>query len=337
MKLAVFAFTRRGCNTAQRVKETLKGEARMFTTEKFLQPGFEPCAMPLADFTAPVFGWADVLVFVGSCGIAVRAIAPHVRSKKTDPAVIVTDDAGQFVIPLLSGHIGGANRYAQTLAAALGGTAVLTTSTDVNHRFAADQWAAENGLHIGSMTAAKAVAAAILEGEVPIASDFPIVTPLPGGTVAGNTGPVGIYIGCRNIQPFDRTLHLIPRVLHLGIGCRKGIAPEAVEQAINHVLADNHLCWEAVKQAASIDLKSGEPGLLQFCGRHNIPVSFHSAEELLAVSGDFSPSAFVKTVTGVDNVCERAAMLGACRLIVKKTALNGVTVAVAAEKMEVAF
>lgn len=337
MKTAIFAFTRHGCQVAQQVSAALGGEVRFFTMAKFSQPGFESYTPPLSDFVMPLFAWADTLVFVSSCGIAVRAIAPHVKDKKTDPAVIVTDEQGHYVIPLLSGHIGGANAAAATIASALGATAVMTTATDVNHRFAVDAWAAEKGLKISSMSAAKAVSAAILEREVPIFSDFPIVSSLPGGTVAADCGDLGIYIGCRDAQPFADTLQLIPRILHLGIGCRRGITAEAVEAAVTQVLRYNGIRWDAIRDAASIDLKAQEEGLLEFCRSHSIPITFHTSEVLQAVAGEFSPSAFVKSVTGVDNVCERSAMLRSDKLIVKKTAINGVTVAIGAENWEVAF
>ena len=165
MKLAVFAFTRRGCETARLGVGALNPEqCRMFAPEKFCQPDFEGYMPPLAEFVGPVFSWADAILFVGSTGMAVRAIAPWVKDKKTDPAVLVTDEAGQFVISLLSGHIGGANELTRLLARKLGATPVVTTATDVNGKFSVDDWAARNHLTIGSMAAAKAVSAAILEG-----------------------------------------------------------------------------------------------------------------------------------------------------------------------------
>ena len=88
---------------------------------------------------------------------------------------------------------------------------------------------------------------------------------------------------------------------------------------------------------ATIDLKKDETGLLDFCRDRGWPLSCYSAEELAAVEGDFTPSDFVRSVTGVDNVCERAALLGAERLLVKKTARDGVTAALALNAWEVRF
>lgn len=339
MRLAVFAFSRQGCETARRVREAVGAgsECRAYAIAKYAGEGFSSIEPPLSRFTGPVFAWADAIVFVGACGIAVRAIAPHVRDKRTDPAVLVVDELGQFVVSLLSGHIGGANELAGRLARSLGATPVITTATDVNQKFSVDAWAARQGFAIDSMAAAKAVSAAILEGPVPLVSDLPIVTDLPSGVAAGSGGRVGICISWEKKQPFEQTLLLVPPVLHLGIGCRRGISAQALREAVEAVLTERHIHPKAVKCAASIDLKADERGLLEFCEEMNWPLSFYSAEELRAVEGEFTPSEFVRGVTGVDNVCERAALLGAERLLVKKTARNGVTVAVAAEHLEVRF
>ena len=340
MKLAVFAFSRRGRDTARRCLAALAGprdEYRAYASESWAGEGFSPIRPPLADFTAPVFAWADAMVFVGACGITVRAIAPHVRDKGTDPAVLAVDELGQFVIPLLSGHIGGANRLAARLAEAVGATAVVTTATDVNRRFSVDEWSARQGLYIDDMAAAKAVSAAILEGPVPVWSDFPIAGDLPAGLEPGESGPLGICISWRRKFPFDRTLLLVPPVLRLGIGCRRGTSSGAIDALTDQLLAEHNVHPAAVGTVATIDLKKDETGLLDFCRDRGWPLSCYSAEELAAVEGDFTPSDFVRSVTGVDNVCERAALLGAERLLVKKTARDGVTAALALNAWEVRF
>lgn len=341
MRLAILAFSRQGCRTALRVARVLEPvaeERRLFTMAQYAGEGeFQAIAPPVSRFTGPLFAWADALVFVGACGIAVRAIAPYVRDKRTDPAVLVVDELGGFVISLLSGHIGGANDLTERMAEALGATAVVTTATDVNRKFSVDAWAARNGCAISSMGVAKAVSAAILEGPVPLCSDFPIATALPPGTAAGEDGPLGICISWRRRRPFDRTLLLTPRVLHLGIGCRRGAAATDIRQLVDDVLTEHQLSPAAVKLVASIDLKRQEPGLLEFCRERGWTAQFYTAAELAELEGDFTSSEFVRGVTGVDNVCERAALLGAGRLLVRKTARCGVTVAVAAEDWEVRF
>lgn len=338
MKAAIFAYSRQGLDTASRVKKALAWEEiRCYTVARLAGEGFDPIPKPSRDFYGACFSWADAMIFVSSCGIAVREIAPFVRDKRRDPAVVCLDELGQFVIPLLSGHIGGANALAGSLAEKLGATAVITTATDIHGKFSVDTWAAEGGYAISDMKTAKAVAAAILEGEVPLTSDFPVVTQLPPGVVPGSGGELGIYITCRTAEPFENTLRLIPKVLRLGIGCRKGVQTETISRAVDQVLRENGLDPKSVKCVASIDLKAQEPGLLEFCREKGLPAEFYTSEELMDVPGHFAPSEFVRGVTGVDNVCQRAAMLGAETLLVEKTVCGGVTVAVAAEHWEVRF
>lgn len=345
-RVGILAFSRQGMETARRACRALSaaGERRLYAPARLAEGDFQPIEGSLADFTGPLFQWADALLFVGSCGIAVRAVAPHLRHKAADPAVLAVDERAQFVVPLLSGHIGGANRLARLLAEELGAQAAVTTATDVNGKFSVDAWAAERGLHIGSMEDAKAVSAAILEGPVGLASDFPVVGELPPGVVwggdpdgSGERPAAGFYVSWRRREVFERTLLLTPKVVHLGIGCRRGTGWEAIRSAVDRALEESGVQRAAVKCAASIDLKRDEPGLRAYCAREGLPIAFYSARELAAVEGAFTPSEFVRSVTGVDNVCERAALLGAKRLIMKKFAQNGVTVAAAAEDWEVRF
>lgn len=332
---SIFAFSRQGCRTARRIQKACSDIFwQGYTMERFGEPDFAPISPKCYGES---FASSEILVFVGSCGIAVRKIAPFVRDKRTDPAVVCVDELGTFVIPLLSGHIGGANALARRIADCLHATAVITTATDINRRFSVDTWAAENGCAISSMKLAKAVSAAILEGDIPLKSDFPVSGSLPSGVVPGETGDLGISLTVTDAEPFANTLRLIPRILHLGIGCRRGTEKEAIQTAVEQVLQEHHLDARGIQSAASIDLKKDEEGLLSFCQEQNIPIRFYSAEELDAVPGDFTPSPFVQKVTGVDNVCERAALLAADQLIVRKTACHGVTVAVAMEDWEVHF
>ena len=338
MKVAVFAYSRQGCKTARKVMGYFVGdEVRAYTMERFEEPGFGAIERPSKPFYEPIFAWADAMVFVGAVGIAVREIAPFIRSKLTDPAVVSMDELGRYVIPLLSGHIGGANDLALSLAKVVEGIPVVTTATDINKKFSVDAWAARKGLAITNLNTAKSVSAEILERPVPLKSDFPIVTELPNGVVAAEEGKIGICISCSKVKPFGETLLLVPPVLHLGIGCRRGTPVEKFRETVDSVLKEHNIHPKAIKQVTSIDIKSNEDGLLAFCKERDLPAVFYTAEELWAVPGEFTPSQCVLRYTGVDNVCERSSMIGAEKLLVKKTIRNGVTVAIAAEAWEVSF
>ena len=324
MTVSVIAFTRRGAALGRKLAATLGGT--LAAPARFAADvGAEPVAS-LADWTAERWKLADALLFVGAAGIAVRAIAPYVRDKFTDPAVVCVDEAGRFAVPLLSGHVGGANELALRVAVLTGGQAAVSTATDVNGLFAVDVWAGEHGLAITDRTLAKEVSAALLEGRVVgFASDFG--HPCPEGLTEG-PAELGVWITDRTGEgPFPRALRLAPRSLILGIGCRRGTAQAAIEALASAALAGYEP--KSVAAAATIDLKQDEPGLLAFCAAHHLPLRTFSAGELAAAEGDFTPSDFVKSITGVDNVCERAAAAAGGRIIVPKQAKNGVTAAVA--------
>ena len=250
MKLAMAAFTARGAALGRQLAAALtaEGEECSLTVPARLAPALGLPAMDsLADWTAREFARADGLVFVGACGIAVRAIAPHVKDKLTDPAVAAVDEAGRWVVPLLSGHVGGANDLAQRIAALTGGQAAVSTATDVNGLFAVDQWAARQGFTIEDRTAAKAISAALLAGEtVGFASEFQVDGVLPKGVTAGKAN-IGFSVTAKTDPlSFETELRLVPRVLRLGIGCRRGTTEEAIAAAVDTALAEYGFSAKAV-------------------------------------------------------------------------------------------
>ena len=324
LRAAIFCFSDRGAALAERI-------AGLFPGARTVRPRGD-----LAARTAECFRECDALIFVGAAGIAVRAIAPHVAAKTADPAVIVADDCGRHVVSLLSGHIGGANRLTRQIAARIGAEPVVTTATDVNQRFSIDEWAAHRGLSIESMDAAKRFSAEILRRDLPLTGDFPVDGPLPAGVFPGAEGDVGAAISCYRKHPFAVTALLSPRIVHLGIGCKRGAGAEAIAAVVDGL----NLAPGAIVRAASIDVKAHEPGLLAFCRARGIEIRFYSAAELSAAEGEFTPSEFVKKTVGVDNVCERAAAVSAgpgAKIFIRKTRGDGVTVAAAMQDWRISF
>ncbi len=329
MKIALTAFTGRGAALARRIAEGLSREGHVCAPAFGKKLGGAAGYESLRAWAGEQFARADALVFVGACGIAVRAVAPYIRDKFTDPAVVCVDEAGRFAVSLLSGHVGGANRLARLVADLTGGEAVVSTATDVNGLFAVDEWAAARGFAIGDRTLAKEVSAALLRGEaVGFASDFPMECP-PG--LRPGAAPLGVRVTARtDVGPFARTLRLTPKCLTLGIGCRRGAGETAIRAAVERALTG----WDprSVRAVCSIDLKRDEPGLLAFCRELGVPLTVYSAERLRSVPGEFAFSEFVCQTTGVGNVCERAAALGGGKLVVRKCAGDGVTVAAAIDE-----
>ena len=329
--IAVISYTEQGRLLSEKIAAALPEH----TAERYcLHTHTDAHAKPFfstSDLTAQLFDTAQALVFVSAAGIAVRAVAPHLRSKATDPAVLVLDDCGNYVIPVLSGHLGGANALARTLAAALGAEPVITTATDAGKAFSPDCYAMAHDLAIGSLNAAKALAAAVLDGEpVGFVSRLHGYA-LPEGLSAEPSCRTGICITeSTQDSPFPVTLQLYPRDLVLGIGCKKNTPADAIDAHVQAFLADNNIPFGRLRACATIDLKAEEPGLLTFCKQHKLPLTTYSAAELMAIDGDFSASAFVEKTTGADNVCERSAVLcSGGTLLLPKTAANGVTAAIA--------
>ena len=305
----------------------------------------------LSRWTEREFRKDSVLIFVGACGIAVRAAAPFLKNKAEDPAVLVTDEKGNFCIPILSGHLGEANRYAELTAKITGGVPVITTATDVNCLFAVDVFAAENGMTIGSMEAAKRFSADLLKyrrGTLripPVFSQcFQVERNLPrelafdAGAPAGNGGTEApapqepsaeCLISPEKADQNRPLLQLIPRCLVLGLGCRRGQSAEQLFRFVETIFGEEKLDLRAVRLIASIDLKKDEPGLLGLSGKLGVPFVTFSAERLMAAEGSFSSSEFVRRITGADNVCERScAAAGALQMLTGGRKGEGMTAAV---------
>lgn len=343
MKLSLISFTRQGgllCQTLFYGFLREGHDCEAFCMPKYAEEcGLVPLAEPLGEWCGHRFSRADALVFVGACGIAVRGIAPFVEDKRKDPAVVVVDEKAGFVISLLSGHIGGANELALKVAEMTGAQPVVTTATDVNGLFAVDVFARQNGMVIENMAYAKKVSAALLDREpVGFYADFPVEGEIPPELVRNSALGIAVTLH-ETTAPWPLTLRLYPRIAVLGIGCRRDTPMERIEEKALEVLKQHQIPICCICQAASIDLKKDEPGILAFCRKYGIPYQTYSGEELKGVQGDFSPSAFVASVTGVDNVCERAAVLAAEQgtLIQNKYAGDGVTIALAVKKWSVRF
>ena len=346
MNAIVFSFTRNGAKISLKLQKYLDScgfKTGIFTTRRYreVDPALREISPSLQEMCKEAFSRCRLLIFIGATGIAIRSIAPYIRSKTRDPAVLSIDEQGKFVVPLLSGHIGGANSLAAGIAAYIKAVPVITTATDVNDLFAVDEWAARHNMSIFNMDAAKTFASYLVDcKKVGVKSEFPIRGPLPRGMVLAEEGPVGLAISLRkSVQPFVETVVLRPRILHLGIGCRRGTHKEKIEEIVIQELARLKVTLSVVKGIASIDVKKDEQGLLAFADECALPIRFYSAEELNSVEGEFTPSAFVAKTVGVDNVCERAAVLDSKNgtLLLRKTGRNGVTLAVAAENFVVDF
>lgn len=369
MKIRLISFTAQGAATASRLCEGLKrlracpprcGRQDFRETADMRERveavrfcDLKESGKSLSDFTREAFLTADGLIFVGAAGIAVRASAPYLKSKKEDPAVLVVDETGKYVIPILSGHIGGANELAREAAGILGALPVITTATDLRHAFAVDLFAVRNRLEIEDLQEAKRISAAALAGErIGFFSDYPTDGPIPEELSPGIWQDHNICVTQRDGARRPGLLRLVPRTAALGMGCRKGISLEAARKGAMAALKRCGLSRLSLCALATVEQKREEAALRALADEWRLAFACFPASALAAAEGVFPESEFVRKTVGVGNVCCRAAVVMAggmgredgslpetsargARLLTGKVISEGVTAAVAVPDEEV--
>ena len=332
MKVSIIAFTDNGMEIAYKLSDSLSKCDNN-------QISFTRCGKgELSIWTEEHFGDSDALVFIGAIGIALRAIAPYIKTKTKDPAVVVVDELGQFSIPILSGHIGGANELALQIAGILDAVPVITTATDINNVFAVDTWAKGQGLKILNPQCIKLVSSKLLNGEaVHIKSEYSIDGKPPQNVQINDLYVMDEYDVIISHKDYENelkndTLLLVPQIITVGIGCRRDTSLENIEESILNILKSENYHILSLKNIASIDKKANEKGIIEFAEKYGLPFNTYSADELNSLEGDFTKSDFVKSVVEVDNVCERSAVMESDRELIRRKDTcdgRGVTVALA--------
>ena len=306
MKCGIFSFSENG----KILKEKLGNSLAEFS---FREESIKPCIYDSKDEVELAFEECDAIIFIGAAGIATRLIAPYLKDKLTDPAVLVIDELASFVIPIASGHVGGANELAKLLASYLGATPVITTATDVNGLFAIDEFAATNDLQIKNRDNIKRVNKKILLNK-------PINLAIEDDVV----------ITSKADEILDGELGLIFKPIVVGMGCRKGKSLEELEGFFLSTIAEYKIDIAAVIAIATIDIKRDEAGLVELASKYQLPLVTYSAGELACVEGDFEVSEFVENTVGVSDVSARAAKaLGKHGdFLLKKKKENGMTISI---------
>ncbi len=371
MQISVVSFTKNGVELSKKLadlwKERLKnrpecdrdvfsdvtGREEMTLYTKCSGQAGKDAAGPVIFVEQGVGEWTGeqmragrTLLFIGACGIAVRAVAPHLTDKLHDSPVLVMDEKGKYVIPILSGHFGGANALAVGIAEAVGAVPVITTATDINRRFAVDLFAKKNSLTIVNKDGIARVSSKALAGqEITMSIETGHISEgckIPSGIRMAPYPPeayVDVLITSR--EDFaDTALLLRPKEYVVGIGCRKGKEAEKIEAFLLQSVREAGIFPEQICAVASVDRKKDEQGLLLWSRKHRVPFLTYTAKQLNELEGEFQASAFVLEKVGVDNVCERAAKK-ACgpggTIVYGKHAEDGMTVAIAKREWSVAF
>lgn len=344
-EIAVLCVTRRGCDLARRLAG-LMPRCDCYAPGRYAgaEVSFLPLAPPLSGLVRGIWGDYRAFIFIMAAGIAVRVIAPLLRDKRTDPAVLVMDEKGRHVIPLLSGHLGGANALAGRVAALIGADPVITTATDLSGLPAAELWAQELGLAVENPEAVKGVNAAMVNGATVAvylqdkvwleSGDCPWELVDTPEALLKAVCPARILVSNRRIRELEgesRLLILRPRNLVAGVGCNRGTPGREIRDVVLGLFERAGLAPASLGRVATIDLKRDEAGLLEFAEGMGVPVEFFTREELNAMPDGSGPSEWAKRELGVKGVCEQAAMkgAGADSLLVPKVISGNVTAAVA--------
>ena len=353
--IAVVAITRRGVETALKIKDALDDaglSCKVYAPKKYNQNGVVPLEKKLADFIKETYGTVDALVAVMATGIIIRAVAPYLESKLTDPAVIGVDASGKFVISLLSGHFGGANELTKIIAKGIAGTPVITTASDVTGKQSVDELARTLHLTIQNPESLVAVNAAIVNGDrlvLVLSGDVKIPTELISGYEVKkadsgvqaleivNNYDAGVIVTREplSIDKFVKPFTILKtKNIVVGLGARKDSSKESIVEAVDAALKQVNLPAARIDHFATVDIKRNSPAMIKAVKQFDLPLEFLSVDALRSLSHkDLSPdSKMVQEKIGVGGVCERAALLVAgknSKLILKKTKLNGVTVAIA--------
>ncbi|BCS88556.1 cobalt-precorrin 5A hydrolase [Pseudodesulfovibrio sediminis] len=333
-KIAIYALTSQGVNLARRLASKLGGT--IYASRRLEAENVTPFDS-LRDLVAATFNAFDSHIFVAAAGITVRCIAPHLQSKETDPAVICLDQGGLFAVSLLSGHLGGANELAADAARAVGGQAVITTATDSAGVLSVDMLAKSKGLGIGNIERVKDVNMALLEGQ-PVQLYDPedwlgLAWHSNFDSVAGaddwDSSRPGIWVSWHSDCP-EGALSLHPRVLHLGIGCRRDVSVYEILDHVGDVFGKRGFAMESIASVGSVEAKRNEAGLLEAAFEFGVSPVFYSTAQLTAIDVP-TPSDKVQAHMGVPSVAEASALLAAHggKLIVTKEKTDTVTLAIA--------
>jgi len=315
--IAVVYITDRGSALAARLARELK-EVTVFSGRP-----------SLPQVVQNVWPRSKGLVFIMATGIAVRTIAPLLENKYKDPAVVCVDETGRYAVSLVSGHLGGANELAETVARALGAEAVITTASDRMGLTAVDLWMKEKDLVPDPPDIPKKAASLLLaqghlrvfkgEHHLELPPDFKEVDqPHSADLIISNrTGMIGAMV-------------LRPRNLVLGVGCNRGTALHQFVACLDEVLNRYHLSRLSIRNLATIDVKKSEAGIVALSDLLGVDIHFFSKDVLNSVRNiDRSEQAYA--ATGAQGVCEPAALLssGNDKLIVRKVKCKDITLALA--------
>jgi cobalt-precorrin 5A hydrolase len=326
MKYAIITFTEQG----DKIAEVLASRFDVDLYSKKKQSGFN-----FKQVSKKVMENYLAIIFISSTGIAVRAIAPYIKSKDVDPAVLVIDNSCNYVISLLSGHLGGANQLTLDVSKFLHAEPIITTATDNLGIEAPDMIAKDNELIIEDLKKAKDISALLVEGKKVGFFDEKGIVQTPIGYSSNLDDICGLlYVSSsENINNHlqDRTiptLKLIRRDIVLGIGCRKDFLTDKMKHTVLRVLKENNIDYRAIKSIATVEVKKDEIAINALVDYFKCELEIFTVEDIRVIQDKFEGSDFVEKTIGVRSVSEPCTELSGARIISGKMKLDGMTLCI---------
>lgn len=326
MKYAVVTFTQNGDQIAEILASSLNID--LYSKKKHSNFDF-------ALVSKKVMENYRGIIFISSTGIAVRAIAPYIKSKDLDPAVLVIDNSCNYVISLLSGHLGGANELALEVSKLLDAKPIITTATDNLGIYAPDMIAKDNGLIIENLKKAKDIAALLVEGKKIGFLDEKAIIQTPAGYSSSLEDIYGLlYISSNeNInlkleQHNVPTLKLIRPNIVLGIGCRKNFSQDKMKQTVIRMLKQYNIDIRAIKFIATVNVKKDELAIKALVDYFKCQLKIFTIDDIKKVQHKFCGSDFVEKTIGARAVCEPCVELSGANIIINKMKLDGMTLCI---------
>jgi len=326
MKYAVITFTEKGDQIAEILASSLNID--LYSKKKQINFDFK-------EISKKVMENYKGIIFISSTGIAVRAIAPYIRSKDIDPAVLVIDNSCNYVISLLSGHLGGANEYALEVSRILDAQPIITTATDNLGIYAPDMIAKDNGLIIENLKKAKEIAALLVEGKKIGFFDEKRIMQTPAGYSSSLEDICGVLYISSNENINNRfegmnvpTLKLVRQNIVLGIGCRKNYSSEKMQQTVIRMLKEYNIDIKAIKVIATVEVKKDEMAIKALVDYFKCQLKIFTIEDIRPIQHKFYGSDFVEKTIGVRSVCEPCVELSGAKITINKMKLDGMTLCI---------
>ena len=325
MKIAIITITENGDKIANTIKKYLEADIKIFSKNNDRNFIFK-------DAVKKAFQEFEGIVFVTSAGIAVRSIASYIQAKDRDPAVVVIDNSGKFVISLLSGHLGGANDISLKIAGIINATPVITTATDNLGVTAPDMIAKKNNLFIDSLKDAKDIASLLVKGEKVVFLDEENIISMPKGYTKDFKNCKGVVYVTNKVNyklPHElsniKKLKLIRKNVVLGIGCKKNYSQESMESNVINTLKEFNIDKRAIKSIGTVEIKKEEKAIINLSEKLQVSMKIFTIDEIRKVQYEFEGSDFVEKTIGVRSVSEPCVKLQNGKNISGKLKLNGMT------------